>query len=293
MKKIYALFAAVMMTLSLSATTLYCKMTQSWWTADGAAVGVYYWGSASSNPTWPGYRMTSVGDGVWSFDVPADVTVVIFSRVNGGTGAVSDWGAQTKNLNIPTDGKNLFTITNTEPTWGNDPGCDGVWSVYEGAGPGPQPSEDAYWYWKGNVDGVEINNQIDGGVFYEGLSEITVSEAGYIFVVYQVQGSPGVQYMTDGWLGTELTHATMSNCGTCNNGNKLYIPAGTYTLYLYDNGNNTVELSRESLPGKTLVGGSQNIENTPVGRKARKAIVNGQLVIIRGDKMFDATGRQL
>ena len=36
MKKIYALFAAVLMTVSLSAATVYCKMTQEWWTKDGA-----------------------------------------------------------------------------------------------------------------------------------------------------------------------------------------------------------------------------------------------------------------
>ena len=40
-------------------------------------------------------------------------------------------------------------------------------------------------------------------------------------------------------------------------------------------------------------GGSQAIENTPVTEKARKEFIDGQLRIIRGDKMFDATGRQL
>ena len=83
MKKIYALFAAVLMTVSLSAATVYCKMTQEWWTKDGAAVGIYYWGSASSNPAWPGIRMNPEGNGIWSYAVPADVSVVIFTRVNG------------------------------------------------------------------------------------------------------------------------------------------------------------------------------------------------------------------
>ena len=40
-------------------------------------------------------------------------------------------------------------------------------------------------------------------------------------------------------------------------------------------------------------GGTQAIENTPVTEKARKVFIDGQLRIIRGDKMFDATGRQL
>lgn len=37
----------------------------------------------------------------------------------------------------------------------------------------------------------------------------------------------------------------------------------------------------------------QDIENTTVNTKARKVIIDGQLRIVRGDKIFDATGRQL
>ena len=122
---------AVVLSLSSAfATTVYCKMTQSWWTADGAAVGVHYWGGASAGTTWPGARMTSVTgeEGMWSYDVPSDVTGLVFVRVNG-SGDVTDWGAKTKDLTLPTDGKNLFTITNSSPTWGS-PGCDGEWSTY-------------------------------------------------------------------------------------------------------------------------------------------------------------------
>ncbi|MBR4520083.1 MAG: DUF5123 domain-containing protein [Paludibacteraceae bacterium] len=113
-------------------TTLYCKMTQSWWTVDGAAVGIYAWdGGGNPKVTWPGERMTPVEgeEGVWSFELDTDTYKnCIFTRVNG-NGAVSDWGAKTKDLTIPTDGKNLFTITSSSAVWG-DPGCDGEWSVY-------------------------------------------------------------------------------------------------------------------------------------------------------------------
>lgn len=40
-------------------------------------------------------------------------------------------------------------------------------------------------------------------------------------------------------------------------------------------------------------GASQDIVNTQVTEKARKVFIDGQLRIIRGDKMYDATGRQL
>jgi len=35
------------------------------------------------------------------------------------------------------------------------------------------------------------------------------------------------------------------------------------------------------------------VENTTVSEKAHKVIINGQLRIVRGDKVFDVTGRQL
>jgi hypothetical protein len=37
----------------------------------------------------------------------------------------------------------------------------------------------------------------------------------------------------------------------------------------------------------------QAIENTAVTEKARKVFIDGQLRIMRSDKVFDATGRQL
>lgn len=40
-------------------------------------------------------------------------------------------------------------------------------------------------------------------------------------------------------------------------------------------------------------GGQQGVKNTTVSKKARKEIIDGQLRIVRGDKMYDATGREL
>ena len=131
MKKIFSLFAAMMLMVgSMSATTIYCKMDKAWWKADGAAVAVHHWGGETAATTWPGVRMTPVeGDAdVWSYDVPADVTGLIFVRVNG-SGDIADWGAKTADLALQTDGKNLYTITSEDPVWG-DPGVAGEWSVY-------------------------------------------------------------------------------------------------------------------------------------------------------------------
>lgn len=131
-KSISLLFAALMCATALFAdnTRIYCKMTQSWWTTDGAAVGAHYW-NTSENTTWPGVRMTQVvGEaGLWYIDIDiAKYPNIIFTRVNG-SGDIKDWGAKTENLTIPTDGKNLFTIETTTAVWG-DPGCTGTWSTY-------------------------------------------------------------------------------------------------------------------------------------------------------------------
>ena len=66
-------------------------------------------------------------------------------------------------------------------------------------------------------------------------------------------------------------------------------------LYLYDNNNGTVELSYVELSGKKLVActDEEAIETPVIEEKARKVFVDGQLRIVRGDKMYDATGRQL
>ena len=125
------LFAMMLMVGSMSATTIYCKVDKSWWKADGAAaVAVHHWGGTTAGTTWPGVRMTPVkGEAdTWSYDVPADVTGLMFVRVNG-SGDIADWGAKTANLTLPTDGKNLYTITSESSVWG-DPGVAGEWSVY-------------------------------------------------------------------------------------------------------------------------------------------------------------------
>ncbi|MBR2285139.1 MAG: hypothetical protein IJ900_01245 [Paludibacteraceae bacterium] len=133
MRKIFSFLMAAVLSISTAfATTVYCKVTQGWWTQDGAAVGVHYWGGASAGTAWPGVRMTPVSgeEGTWSYDVPADVEGLIFTRVNG-SGDIIDYGAKTTDLSLPTDGKNLYTITSTTAVWG-DPGVTGEWSTYGG-----------------------------------------------------------------------------------------------------------------------------------------------------------------
>ena len=200
MKKIFTLFAALMMVFSMNAATktIYCKMAQSWWKADGAAVGAYYWGTGAA-PSWPGVRMTPVAGetDLWSIDIDTDkFQKIIFTRVNG-SGTVSDWGAKTADLTVPTDDKNLYTITSTSPVWG-DPGVAGTWSVY--APDAPKTYKDItitvvanatpkIHYWEGGdkVVGTEWDAKPD--------MVTTGEENTYSYTIKEVDEATGVKYL--------------------------------------------------------------------------------------------------
>ncbi len=134
MKKFLLSLVTLFLCLStLSAKTIYCKMEHGWWYSDGAAVAVYTFDGANPvGAAWPGTRMTQVETNIWKAEIADNAPSCIFVRVNG-AGDITDWGAKTANLTVPTDGKNLFTITSIEPVWG-DPGCTGEWSIYTPTG---------------------------------------------------------------------------------------------------------------------------------------------------------------
>ena len=146
----------------LKTKTLYCKVAQDWWKADGAAVGVYAYGEAGAqNAAWPGVRMTAVEGAAdtWTADIDVDLYhTVIFTRVNA-SGDIADWGAKTADLTIPTDDNDLYTITSAEAVWGN-PGVAGEWSKYAASEPVTPTLENGF-YLIGKINGVEGWNAAD------------------------------------------------------------------------------------------------------------------------------------
>lgn len=292
MKKIFTLFAAAMMTLSMSAASYGILVNSK----------MYYQAEALGEKDYQDrdqYKVSvtlAQGDKWCVYDAENNASFTIPMEQGDGS-AIGNFseGAEYATCNVA--GCYDFYIKlkwEDNSLWvQNGSNCNATGVDITGdtpVTPPVTPSGDAYWYWKGDVDGVPIQNEIDGGLFDCGISEITVTSQAYIFVMYQQKGVAGVQYMTDGWKGTDLTHVTMMPSGN----DKLYIPAGTYTLYLYDNGDGTVELSREQLAGKKLMDcDSQGFETIKATEKARKTIINGELRIVRGDKIFDVTGRKL
>ena len=118
--------------------TIYCKMEYSWWTQASAAISAYISGTYGES-TGVGTLMTlaPLESNVWKIDVDvARYQKVKFIRVS--PDGTSDWGAHTGLVEIPTDDKNLYTITEKNTNndkWGTD--CPGTWSVYEAPAAAP------------------------------------------------------------------------------------------------------------------------------------------------------------
>lgn len=80
----------------------------------------FFTGETAVGPAWPGTQMELVSGTVYSVDKQA-AEKVIFN--------VNSWGGdcQTVDLDLPTDGNNLFTITSSETSGTNQ---TGTWSTY-------------------------------------------------------------------------------------------------------------------------------------------------------------------
>ena len=103
-------------------TTVY--LDPACWDASSARFAAYFWDTAAA--TW--HNMSdSDGDGIFEVKVPANCSKVIFCRMNK-TSTANNWNNkwnQSNDLTIPTDGKNLYTISG----WGGDK-SPGSWGTY-------------------------------------------------------------------------------------------------------------------------------------------------------------------
>ncbi|MBQ9338884.1 MAG: hypothetical protein IJS13_00970 [Paludibacteraceae bacterium] len=159
---------------------------------------------------------------------------------------------------------------------------DDMWYIEEAGGtdPGTNPGTNPgggdgngnpRYYWKGHVDGQDVEPDIET-MFFDGIASISFSQAAYIFVLYQVDGQEGVQYMTDAFVDATHTHATLQ----VNGGGKYekwQVPTGTTQIYLYDNGDGTLEISSEPIEGKQLAipagsGSTDRLENVTFDEEA-------------------------
>ena len=301
MKKIFTFWAAVLCGLTLNAKTLYLNpgSGDSNWAKDGAVLFVHSWDALDDDA-----QFTGSGD-VLSAEIPDGNNHVKIVRMPAGSASLnwdSKWN-ETGDLAIP-EAKNLYTITG----WGAN---DGEWSVYGNGGgenPGGQGGETPGgqggtqsgakdYYLRGYFNGVDTQVPTAEELFENGvLADFTFTGdgngLGYFYVMECDEGQVvGVDYMLTEYIAG--THGTLVKGGS----QKLGVQAGTVTFYLYDNGDGSLELSTEVIVGKNLVGGgedpNQAVDQVESQKQVRKMIFDGQLRIVRGEKVFDATGHQL
>ena len=125
MKKIYTLFAALLCLTAVSAKTIYLNPGgSSLWDQAGAVFFIHSWGAGDSDD-----MMSSIGDGIYSADIPDANSNLLFLRMKNGSTSVS-WGDDlwNKTADLTLSGSNdLYTITG----WGSDSKvCPGAWSEY-------------------------------------------------------------------------------------------------------------------------------------------------------------------
>ncbi len=232
---------------SASTTTIYAKMEHDWWKDGGAAIGIYAWDGANKNADWPGERMSAVvGESdIWSIDIDtATYPNVIFTRVNG-SGAIADWGAQTQNLTFPTDGKNLFTISNSTATWGGDPGCSGVWSTYVA------PAASTY---KASINGGTGVELVKNGVTTEYCFAVDVSlSAGDVLTFTKDDVAQTLSVKQDSGLSSNNLELV--------NGNLKVIKSATTNIYWEVNSNVLWVGGLDAVDGDVYLLGSFNSWN--------------------------------
>ena len=102
------------------------------WETDDAneRYAAYFFGNGE---TWR--SMTNIGDGTYECEKPSGFSKVIFCRMNGDN-STNDWNnkwTQTNDLQIPTNGNNIYRINDGAQTYG-DVKSDGTWSAGETSG---------------------------------------------------------------------------------------------------------------------------------------------------------------
>ena len=273
MRKFILFAAAVVCTLSMSAKTIYLNTGGGdLWNKDGAVFFAHSWASEQDNAD---VQLTNVSGDIFSGEINDGHNNILFVRLSGGSSSII-WDGEGKNvwnktadLAIP-NGQNQYNITG----WGDK---DGNWSVYGGGGgqgggegggggSGGGQSGDKDYYLKGyrgpnqgDITTPTAEEQFESGILsytWEG----DANGKGYFFVlVCEVGQVVGDCYMAKDY--SEDTHCTLYK-EDGSHSQKLGVKAPSATFYLYDNGDGTLELSTQTIPGKKLVGGGdQAIEN--------------------------------
>lgn len=292
MKKIFSIFAAVLMTLSMSAASY------------GILVNGNTYFAGTHTDDFEGFQQylahvqLNAGDycqlcdaenrAVWAVDLnPASVAG--FTR-NGDKYEVSVSGCYDFYIKLKYEADELYIGPGSDCGEGID--------ISGGQGQGGEggEDEDVNYYAIGWINGADhgetaYDTYEDEYLFVDGKLTIDCQMGSYI----AIKDHMGNFYYSK----TETTIANESVTMDWANGwqgcQKWAIPEGVnYIIIRSAAYKNKLVLERvDKATYDAYHYNPQGIENTEVTEKAHKVIIEGQLRIVRGDKIFDATGRQL
>ena len=292
MKKIFSIFAAVLMTLSMSAASY------------GILVNGNTYFAGTHTDDFEGFQQylahvqLNAGDycqlcdaenrAVWAVDLNP-TSVAGFTR-NGDKYEVSVSGCYDFYIKLKYEADELYIGPGSDCGEGID--------ISGGQGQGGEggEDEDVNYYAIGWINGADHGEAAydvyeDQYLFVDGKLTIDCQMGSYI----AIKDHMGNFYYSK----TETTIANESVTMDWANGwqgcQKWAIPEGVnYIIIRSAAYKNKLVLERvDKATYDAYHYNPQGIENTEVTEKAHKVIIEGQLRIVRGDKIFDATGRQL
>ena len=119
----YAVSEAAVVTATTEAEPVVLYLNPNMWNVDGARYAAYMWNDAGN--IWVSLTLAEGETSIYQFTAPAGYPNIIFCRMNpsGGNNWESKWN-QTADLTVPTNGKNLYTVT------GWDGSNNNQWTVY-------------------------------------------------------------------------------------------------------------------------------------------------------------------
>ena len=290
MKKIFTFFAAALTALSMSAASYGILVNGKTYFA-GTQVDEYegFQQYLAHVPVKAGdfcQLCNGENQAVWAVDInPASVEV--FTR-NGNQYSVTTDGCYDFYIKLKYEADELYI--------GPGSNCGEGIDISGGGGGGEEP-DDINYYAMGWINAADAGENAydtydDNLLFVDGKLTIDCQYGSYIGIkdymcnYYYFRGE-------DDCHEDKVTLEWANGWSPCK---KWAIPEGVNYIIMRSatyKGNIVLERVDKATYDAYHFGGNQAIENTPVTEKARKVFIDGQLRIIRGDKMFDATGRQL
>ena len=291
MKKIFTFFAAALTALSMSAASYGILVNGKTYFA-GTQVDEY-----EGFTQYLAHVQVKAGDfcqlcngenqAVWAVDInPASVKG--FTR-NGNQYSVTTDGCYDFYIKLKYEADELYI--------GPGSNCGEGIDISGQGGGDPVEDDDVNYYAIGWINGADHGETAydvyeDEYLFEDGKLMIDCKMGSYICIKDHL----GNFYRSKTPTTIQDTQVTLDWQNGWKGGEKWAIPEGVNYIIIREaacKGQIKLERVDKATYDAYHLGGNQAIENTPVTEKARKVFIDGQLRIIRGDKMFDATGRQL